>query len=405
MSQQIVNYYEFLGVKPNCTEEDLDFHYQEIVKFLSPEYHPEKTYTKKDIEIVMEQLDGVNEAYRVLKDPKLRKAHDEALRRKVEIPTPQTRILEQPKKQEQPRRVQQPRRQEIRPVTPPRRVSTPQVEARRMKEKKTFWQNVKDSYRAVRLDERNFSFKKRHAKMAEAFDDKYAKKVTSVPKEILFYTGKGTAHVFLEAFYQLSRLSYINKDTVTKYVIRNRRLIAAAALIGIMASCGGTAKEEPIAEPQIVRIEVPAPEVTEPIKIEVPAEEPRLVLTRHYTIVAGDTLSRLANNANSSVEELKRINGYENDKIYFGRKMTIPYTIDREDLEYYTESIKMNDFSLEEIANAYETDLETLYQLNNGAIIYTNGKYYALSNTILVPRFHSKQEVEALKAEKTNTNH
>ena len=45
------------------------------------------------------------------------------------------------------------------------------------------------------------------------------------------------------------------------------------------------------------------------------------------------------------------------------------------------------------------------YLENNGAIIYTNGKYYALSNTILVPRFHSKQEVEALKAEKTNTNH
>ena len=397
MSQNIINYYEFLGVKPDCSEEDLDFHYQEIINFLKPESHPEKTYTKKDLEEVMGQLDEVNKAYRVLKDPVLRKQHDEALKPKREVPTPQTRRMEQPKK------VEKPIRRTTTPVfvNPPRRVPTPQAEPRRMKEKKSFWKNVKDAYREVRIDERNCSFKKRHARMSEAYDEKYASKVTSLPKEVLFYTGKGTAHVFLEAFYQLSRLSYINKDTVTKYVIRNRRLIAAAALIGILASCGGPAKEEPVPEVPAITAEAEEPKETEPIVIEIPAEEPRLVLNRYYTIVAGDTLARLANTSNSSVEELKRVNGYEDDKIYFGRKMLIPYTIDREDLEYYTESVKMNDFTLEEIARAYETDLETLYQLNHGAIIRANGVYYAMSNSILVPTFPTKQEVQEQKDAKT----
>ena len=124
-----------------------------------------------------------------------------------------------------------------------------------------------------------------------------------------------------------------------------------------------------------------------------PVYEPRMILNRNYTILKGDTLSRLASNANSSISELKQINGYETDDIYYGRKMQIPYTIDTEDLEFYTESVKVNDYTLEELAKIYETDIETLYKLNPEAIMKIgDNTYYVLSDSLIVPKFITKQE-------------
>ncbi|MBP5679406.1 MAG: LysM peptidoglycan-binding domain-containing protein [Bacilli bacterium] len=402
MNKKTVNYYELLGLKPGFTEEDLDVHYREIINFLKPESHPEKTYSKEEIREVYAQLSSVNEAYDILKDPKLRKEYEESLKhpKKEEITIPIQR--EQPRKRRMDRRVEN-KTQNTRPVyvNPPKRVvENEPVSRRKVTAKRSFWENVKEAYREVKIEERKMSFQKRHQGISQAFDEEFADKVTSVPKEILFYTGKGTVHVFLEALYQLSRLTYINKDNVTKYVIRNRRLLAAAVAAGVLFSVGSCSKKEeaPIVRP-ITHIVVEEP--TQEVPEEIPSEDPRLVLTRNYTIEKGDTLALLAYNSNSSIEELKRINGYDSDKIYYGRKMTIPYTINREDLEYYTESVKMNDFSLKEIARAYETDLETLYQLNPIAIFYQDGQYYPISNTILVPRFHTKQEVEELKTEQS----
>ena len=376
-----------------CSEEDLDFHYKEIVNFLKPESHPNKFYQLREIEEVQEQLSGVNEAYRVLKDPKLRKEYDQSLK------APKKEPKQVPKKQ-------QPKLQPVIVQAPRRVVEGQPVSRRRVKANKSFWQNVKDSYREVKIDERKNSFAKRHARMSQAFDETYQDKVTSLPKEILFHTGKGTAHVFLEGFYQLSRLSYINKDTVTKYVIRNRRLVALALALGIITSCGWfQPKKEEEAPVATKVVEIHVPDETEPVETTVEGEEPRLVLTRYYTIERGDTLSRLAYNANSSVEELKQINEYDSDKIYAGHKMIIPYTIDREDIDYYTETVYINDFSIEEIARAYETDVETIVQLNRGYIVYSNGEYHATTYYILVPVFYSKVEVQEIKDTKTATNH
>ena len=395
MNKEFVDYYELLGLKETDTEEDMDFKYKEIVRFLNPDSHPDKTYSMREYEEVQEQLAGVNEAYRTLKDPKLREEYNRKYL-----------AYKQGKVQESKVEVGIQRPVDLQPIqlsTPARkrRAEREPVVRNTPKEEKTFVENVKQAYKEVRRDERKNSFRKRHSKINEAYDETFAKKVNNIPKEIVFYTGKGTAHVFLEGFYQLSRLCYINKDSVTKYVIRNRRLIAAALATGIIFSSGLIpAKKKNVEAPvetRIIEIEVPAPTVEPTI---VPSEEPRLVMTRNYTIVSGDTLSRLAYNANSSVEELKQINGYETDKIYSGRKMTIPYTILREDLEYYTESIKMNDFTVEEIARAYETDVETLYQLNRESIYYSNGTYYSLSDTLLVPVFHTKEEVKDLKEAK-----
>ena len=386
MDQEFIDYYELFGLTKNSTEEDLDFNYKEIVNFMKPESHPEKTYSKEEILYVQQQLDIINNAYRTLKDPKLREEYNK-------------RYLEYkyPKKEE--------KKEELEPVTITRRKPVQEERISREKvQKKTFFQNVKDSYREVRQDEKKYSFKKRHAKINDAYYDSFAGGVKNVPGEIVFYTGKGAAHVFLEGLYQLSRLSYINKDTVTKYVIRNRRLIAAALAVGVIASCGWSKDEKKVEELPVTTIATQVPttkeEVDQPM---VELEEPRVVMTRFYTIERGDTLSRLAYNANSSVEELKRMNGYEDDKIYSGRKMTIPYTIDREDLEYYTESIKVYDLTLEEIARAYETDIDTLYQLNREAIYKLGDQYSILSDSLLVPRFPTKTEVQEQKQLKTDS--
>lgn len=387
MNQEFIDYYELFGLTKDSTEEDLDFNYKEIVNFMKPESHPEKTYSKEEILYVQEQLDIINDAYRTLKDPKLRKEYNK-------------RYLEYkyPKKEEV-------KEEQLEPVIITRRNPVQEERISREKvQKKTFFQNVKDSYREVRRDEKKYSFKKRHARINDAYDETFADSVKNVPGEILFYTGKGTAHVFLEGLYQLSRLSYINKDTVTKYVIRNRRLIAAALAVGVIASCGWNKEEKKVEELPVAPIVTELPTEKEEMKQPVAeSEEPRVVMTRFYTIERGDTLSRLAYNANSSVEELKRMNGYEDDKIYSGRKMTIPYTIDREDLEYYTESIKVYDLTLEEIARAYETDIDTLYQLNREAIYKLGRQYSILSDSLLVPKFPTKTEVQEQKQIKTGS--
>ena len=388
MNNEFVNFYEFLGLKEDVTEEDLDFYYQEIIKFLNPESHPDKTYSHEEILAVMKQMDQVNQAYRVLKDPKLRKAYDKRLwdMRHPKITT------EEPSKETIVEESQVEEKQDTISIPEERIEDT--ILSGQTPQKETFAQNIKQTYQEVRQEEKKYPLKKRHERMSTVYDEAYADKVTSLPKEILFYTGKGTAHVFLEVFYQLSKLLIDENETGTKYVLRNRRLIALALEVSVIASCGWLSPKkdhmETTQEP--VNIEMPISDVTK--------EDTRLVLTRNYLIKDGDTLSNIAYNANTSIDKLKRINGYDSDRIYTDSRMVVPYTIEQEDLTYYTESINLEDDSLEEIATNYETDLETLYQLNQEAITKIGDQYIAISDTILVPKFSSKQEVQEMKAMK-----
>ena len=82
-----------------------------------------------------------------------------------------------------------------------------------------------------------------------------------------------------------------------------------------------------------------------------------------------------------------------------GQTIKIPYTIYESDIKYYSQSItitaeqlqKTN--ALEEIANLYGTDIETLYNLNPEAIKKSGSTYTLENDSILVPKFAKKSEV------------
>lgn len=414
------NYYELLGVSKDATREEIEFKYNEIINFLNPGSHPNKTYSVKELEEARDRMEVVTLAYSGLIDPQSRKRYDEELKsasRRKSVEYERNIGTFPPVTPIQPTRFRRSERNVPIPKAPipnmPRQergnMTQPSYPKREQAQKEKFFQSIKRQYKEVRSDEKRNTLKMRHSRIGDAYRESFSSKVTSVPKEILYYTGKGLTHVSLETLYQLLKLTYINKDVFTKYLIRNRRLIAVATATGIMLSTGllnSKNDDGMVHGSEEFATAITTPVTVEPPKeeeiIEIPAYEPRIVLNRNYTIVAGDTLSRLASNANSSISELKLLNGYTNDNIYYGRKMFIPYTIDTEDLSYYTENVKVNNYTLEELAKIYETDIETLCKLNPEAIVNTgSNSYYLLSDSIVVPKFITKQEYWDLKQAKS----
>ena len=431
---EFIDYYKLLGIAPSATDSEIKRVYREIARYLHPDAHPGKTFSDEEARTMREQFTLVTDAYHTLKDDDTRREYD----RKYKAHYAQIAREEERKRQmeEEQRRQEEQQWREVynrQQATTTHRTSTrgqhervrndnrgrqysrqseqhayyqgqttqagyTNEPRRTPRKKESFFQSVKRQYKEVRQDEKKFSFRKRHANIEAAYYDSFAEGVDSIPKEILYYTGKGTVHIFLETLYQLSRLTYINKDQFTKFVIRNRRLAATAAIIGVMVSSGlvGNGNEKDIvreAEDFTTTIETTVEEPSTEDFIEVPVYEPRMILQRNYTIQSGDNLSTLAYNANSSVEDLKQINGYDSNMIYAGRRMSIPYTISTEDLEYYTQNVRVNDYTLQELARSYETDVETLCRLNPEAIIKSGSNYIILSDSIVVPNFITKSEL------------
>ena len=136
----------------------------------------------------------------------------------------------------------------------------------------------------------------------------------------------------------------------------------------------------------------------------------RVNMTRYYKIKAGDTLSQLAEDFEISLSTIKQANNIQNASyIQKGQIIKIPYTIYESDIKYYSQSItitaeqlqKTN--ALEEIANLYGTDIETLYNLNPEAIKKSGSTYTLENDSILVPKFAKKSEV-ILEKDKQLTN-
>lgn len=88
-----------------------------------------------------------------------------------------------------------------------------------------FHTNFVKSFKEVKKEEKKNSFKKRNVSLNKAlygtneFDS----------DSLLLNIKNGAIHVFFEGFYHLHKLSYIKEDSCVKYVIRNRKLIAALA--------------------------------------------------------------------------------------------------------------------------------------------------------------------------------
>lgn len=129
--------------------------------------------------------------------------------------------------------------------------------------------------------------------------------------------------------------------------------------------------------------------------------ETEYTLNRIYTVKSGDSLSKLSQDSNTTINYIMKVNGLDSENIKVGQKLEIPYIVDEDELKYYTESIDvdMANTTLEEIAEKHGTDVGTLYTLNTESFENVENQYVVLSDTILVPTFPSQDEVKILKSQ------
>lgn len=85
------------------------------------------------------------------------------------------------------------------------------------------------------------------------------------------------------------------------------------------------------------------------------------VQTSSYQVVSGDTLSEIAQKYNMTTEELKSLNNLTTDTIYVGQTLQIKQTQTTTPLTY---TVKAGD-SLWDIANKYNTTVDNLRKINN----------------------------------------
>lgn len=122
------------------------------------------------------------------------------------------------------------------------------------------------------------------------------------------------------------------------------------------------------------------------------AEEQQLTINRYYTIESGDWLSVMAERANCTQEEIKNLNNMGNTSVIAGNDIILPYHINNDEISEYTTQIPYNYEKLEDIAKAYQTDVESLRQLNPENIAEVDeGSYAFIGDTINVPTFKDYQ--------------
>lgn len=390
------NYYEILGVNFDATQDEIKKAYRDLMKQYHPDKHPEDGtgyYEQKS--------KNLNEAYEVLSNEEKRRQYNiEYILYKEEQTRKQERRKqkeEQARKQkeEQARRQQQnTRRTTGRQNEEYREYRTNRTKSRAHSRHKvsddTFFGSIRKSYKEIKDDESKYPFKERHKNLNQKYHKKYNKRVNSTNDLIIFHICQGIVHISVEALYQLSKLSYINKDNVIKYIFRNRRLAAAvlAGFIIVSNIPGKTTNPSPIDRDEVAGVVVEEP--TE-------SYEDTITLFRNYEVVAGDSLSTLSDMTLTKIGDIKRVNGFTTDMLYLGDIIKLPYIVKKDDLQYYTEIVETNGMSLTDLAYIYETDEDTLYRLNKDAIGEIDGIHIITATKIFVPKFITSYEYQQRK--------
>lgn len=345
--------YDILGVEENATADEIKKAYHQKAK----EHHPDSNFSKNwsaEEKTKHEHIfSKVREAYDILKKAESRRKYDEELR--------EERANEEQIKQEKEREKQQ----------------------------KTSYTNKTNSNESY--DEN--TFKNRWNIRNKIFAREYRKN-HNIPETtaglIALATVAGILNITAEMIYQIIRL----KEEKKGLVLSHKTAAAGLAAIVILSSCGFNISS---------KSKTPDPaNTTTPIEQTTPSEEEMqtaMTLTRMYTIEAGDTLSGIAANARTPMRKIKVINSISSPElIEMGATIEVPYTVNKEDEEYYTETIAVENMTLEEIAQKYETTVETLENLNAESINYLSDNSYAiLSDTLIVPKFPTIEEVNAMK--------
>lgn len=422
------DYYKILGVSKEASATELKKRYRELAIM----YHPDK-YSNlspddakyKEIEARMKEI---NEAYTVLKKTSSREKYDaDYILYYSELRAEQMR--KEQRRQERARRQQEENERERRRRANSRTYQNQNSNRRTAygysatyeeyeEDYETTLEYLKRIWNEVREEEKAKPFIRRHYNLSKRMNKN--RHHGDIPHEIAVNLGHGVVHISYELYHQLSKFGKIKEDTLPKYVIRNRKSIAAIILAASMAfgGIGGATSSSKDASPDTsISMSQEADtnsstgnSMEDGVENIIDEMNSRVNMTRYYKIKAGDTLSQLAEDFEISSSTIKQANNIQNASyIQMGQTIKIPYTIYESDIKYYSQSItitaeqlqKTN--ALEEIANLYGTDVETLYNLNPEAIKKSGSTYTLENDSILVPKFAKKSEV-ILEKDKQLTN-
>lgn len=425
-----IDIYKLLGVKRNASTTDIDKAFLNLAYSYNPELTVNATKSPKAQDMI-KNIYGILEAsYNVVNTAEKRVEYDEKTReyllkrvkehqekakaraQKEEQEKARQEGQEKARQEEQKRRENQSKKEKEQ--TPPKTESSnfeqknhTTKSENRGQEPKTMSQSFKEAWQEVRSEEKSYPFTERHKNINKNIHSKYYPYRATLPQYIVYGLKNGLLHVSAELVYQLEKFRYITEDNIPKFIIRNRKSLCGIVVAGVLiTSAVGKANDkiEPPVEPK-------PSTVTDSISnddTQSPTIPDEVVLNRVHIIEDGDTLTKYSNESNTSIEQIMSVNGLENsDKIMSGDRIIIPYTVSNEDLKYYVSSKEYSsEIPLETFAALYETDVETLLQLNKEAIdkitLSTGETVYApISNTLQVPTFISKDVLDAHKETST----
>ena len=427
-----IDIYKLLGVKRNASTTDIDKAFLNLAYSYNPELTVNATKSPKAQDMI-KNIYGILEAsYNVVNTAEKRVEYDEKTReyllkrvkehqekakaraQKEEQEKARQEEQEKARQEEQKRRENQSKKEKEQ--TPPKTESSnfeqknhTTKSENKSQEPKTMSQSFKDAWQEIRSEEKSYPFTERHKNINKNIHRKYYPYRATLPQYIVYGLKNGLLHVSAELVYQLEKFRYITEDNIPKFIIRNRKSLCGIVVAGVLiTSAVGKANDkiEPPVEPtpstvtdSISNDDTQSPTTTIPDEV---------VLNRVHIIEDGDTLTKYSNESNTSIEQIMSVNGLENsDKIMSGDRIIIPYTVSNEDLKYYVSSKEYSsEIPLETFAALYETDVETLLQLNKEAIdkitLSTGETVYApISNTLQVPTFISKDVLDAHKETST----
>lgn len=385
--KKMKNLYEILGVSMDATSKEIKSAYCRLAKKYHPDAYPDRTFTEEEEKEMRIKFTEVVDAYKILKNENLRRTYDINFQ-----------LNEERRKREEAKAREAHRRERVKDygdffkeVDEDSKRNTSKTKKRRTK-KHTVFSTIRDSYREVKEDEAKIPFSKRHSNMNQKYYNKYASKVDNVPELVLFRTGQISSHILMELIYQLSKLSYINKDNVVKFTIRNRIFLASlAALIIVLSHAMANTNENG----NVIDSDLLAGEDQSVVSMNVDSEDVNLI--EIHTIEFGESLSSLSIKSNSTINSIKSLNGLKSDTIYAGSKIKVPYYIAGEDLKYYTKVVSAGNLSIYELANMYSTDVDTIISLNKDAVTSIDGVSVLMTDSVVVPEFISRKELTEKK--------
>lgn len=342
------DYYYILGVDRNASSSEIKNAFRKQAK----KFHPDTNDGDKNCEDFFKKI---NNAYEVLKDENKRveyniKYDEHMLKEKEEQQRMYEKQNEERKRQEEANR----RREEF------RRRREERERQQEMEEEDLEFPSFKETFDEIKASEklerreRRKDFSKFKKSIFKEYYERYGYDNiddfkndyyhSSITKFVKVRTRIGIAKIGREFYYSIKKLKDHDQDPI-RYVLVNRKSIAAMAVVGtlVFSSIVGIGNDK---------------------------EDDFEANTMTYEELMQEKDYKTVTHIMDEEDEMKS------------------YDIDDNEIEKYVLSVPYNDeYSIEEIASFYETDYQTIYELNEDVIVTKDGIDYIMSNYIYVPDF------------------